>query len=123
MYEELVERLRSHSGWALNKTLDEAADAIEELSSAGSIYGKAWTLGYDAGRDENMPHWILVTERLPEPGWYLVRCNEVHKHIHRIAYYYNCYNPAWYEDSNNITECVTHWMPLPSAPEPPKEET
>lgn len=30
-YEELVKRLREHNGWALNKTLDEAADAIEEL--------------------------------------------------------------------------------------------
>ena len=58
--------------------------------------------------------WIPVTERLPEPGWYLVRCNEVHKHAHRIAYYYNS---AWHE-SNNITEFVTHWISLP---EPPKE--
>ena len=32
MYDELVKRLRSHNGWALNETLDEAADAIEELS-------------------------------------------------------------------------------------------
>ena len=32
MYEELVKRLRSHNGWALNETLDEAADAIEKLS-------------------------------------------------------------------------------------------
>jgi len=31
MYEELVKRLRSHNGWALNKTLDDAADAIEKL--------------------------------------------------------------------------------------------
>ena len=32
MYDELIKRLRTHNGWALNKTLDEAADAIEELS-------------------------------------------------------------------------------------------
>ena len=31
MYDELVKRLRNHNGWALNKTLDAAADAIEEL--------------------------------------------------------------------------------------------
>lgn len=31
-YEELVKRLREHNGWALNETLDQAADAIEELS-------------------------------------------------------------------------------------------
>ena len=34
MYEELVKRLREHNGWALNETLDEAADAIEELLKA-----------------------------------------------------------------------------------------
>ena len=39
MYEELVERLRSHNGWALNKTLDEAADAIEGLSGLVGHYG------------------------------------------------------------------------------------
>ena len=31
MYEELIKRLRSHNGWALNETLDEADDAIEKL--------------------------------------------------------------------------------------------
>ena len=98
MYEELVTRLRSHSGRALNKTLDEAADAIEKL-------------------EKSIPRWIPATERLPEPGWYLVRCNEVHKHVHRISHYYNS---AWHENSNNITEFVTHWISLP---EPPKEET
>ena len=34
MYEELIKRLRTHNGWALNKTLDEAADAIEKLLKA-----------------------------------------------------------------------------------------
>ena len=32
MYEDLIKRLRTHNGMALNETLDEAADAIEELS-------------------------------------------------------------------------------------------
>ena len=36
MYDELIERLRSHNGWALNETLDKAADAIEELLKAAS---------------------------------------------------------------------------------------
>lgn len=30
-YDELVKRLREHNGWALNETLDEVADAIEQL--------------------------------------------------------------------------------------------
>ena len=33
MYDELVKRLREHNGWALNETLDQAADAIEELQA------------------------------------------------------------------------------------------
>ena len=33
MYEELIKRLREHNGWALNETLDQAADAIEELQA------------------------------------------------------------------------------------------
>ena len=112
MYEELVKRLRSHSGWALNKTLDEAADAIEKLQEDSVPIDDMEMILSEVVK----PRWIPVTERLPEPGWYLVRCNEVHKHAHRIAYYYNS---AWHE-SNNITEFVTHWISLP---EPPKEET
>ena len=77
MYEELVERLRScasstvedcdgcpyiggyNGTYCMNGLITEAADAIEQLSNAGSAYGRGWTLGYDAGREENKP--------LPEP--------------------------------------------------------
>lgn len=103
--------------------MSEAADAIEELSNAGSIYGKAWTLGYDAGRDENKPQWISVTERLPEPDktdsngfavQYLVM-NGWRKAVARRTDKY------WVLFGTSIVlEYVTHWMPLP--PEPPKEE-
>lgn len=33
-YKDLIKRLRAHNGWALNDTLDEAADAITELLQA-----------------------------------------------------------------------------------------
>ena len=112
MYEELVKRLRSHNGWALNKTLDEAADAIEKLQEDSVPIDDMEMILSEVAK----PRWIPMTERVPEPGWYLVRCNEVHKHIHRIAY---CYNSVWYENCNDITEFVTHWISLP---EPPKEE-
>ena len=42
MYEELVKRLRSHNGWALHKTLDEAADAIEELTQKEKFHAFLW---------------------------------------------------------------------------------
>lgn len=48
MYKELVKRLRSHNGWALNKTLDEAANAIEELT------------------DRIDGEWIPISERFPD---------------------------------------------------------
>ena len=38
MYEELVRKLRSHNGWALNETLDQAAEAIEELQQTAQHY-------------------------------------------------------------------------------------
>ena len=59
MYEELVKRLRSHSGWALNKTLDEAANAIESTNKAYQMISEA----YEA--EVTKQNWIPVTERLP----------------------------------------------------------
>lgn len=32
MYEDLIKKLRTHNGWALNETLNEAANIIEELT-------------------------------------------------------------------------------------------
>ena len=137
MYEELVRTLSScpdaeygcsnckyqNSLACREKLMSDAANAIEELSNAGSIYGKAWTLGYDAGRDENKPQWIPVTERLPEPDktdsdgfavQYLVM-NGWRKAVARRTDKY------WVLFGTSIVlEYVTHWMPLP--PEPPKEE-
>lgn len=136
MYEELVKKLRSHNGWALNETLDEAADAIEEL-------GK--------------PKWIPVGLRMPESGTHVLVCCRF-KYVGGRGGMYVCdafhtdpktipcdysddidadydeetdefYFPeGWWEVIKNrddysavvIYDTVTHWMPLP---EPPKEET
>ena len=116
MYEELIQRLRETSmdfGEAdhVSVMLLEAADVIEEEDTNFRHLERDYK---DLCR--YLPKWIPVTERVPEPGLYLVRCNEVHKHLYRIAY---CYNSVWYEDCNDITEFVTHWISLP---EPPKEE-
>lgn len=119
MYDELVKRLRSHNGWALNKTLDEAADAIEELS-ADLARSKEWESFWEEQAEEakgklqqyalavaNKPHWIPVTERLPE------------EHQPVLAYcadddfYYISRMRKSFEDYD-----VTHWMPLP---QPQKE--
>ena len=102
MYEELVKRLRSHNGWALNKTLDEAADAIEELEKA-------------------VPHWIPVTERLPDEGKFVLVYGDLYPNKHDGGVIAVSKRMDWnYWQGFGRERNITHWMPLP---EPPKEET
>ena len=118
MYEEQIKRLRISAQWA-DKGLVitpsiclEAADVIEQLSNAGSAYGRGWTLGYDAGREESKPRWIPVTERLPEDGqWVLVWESG------KFAYVDKMHNGKWMIADRNYA-IIYYWMPLP---EPPKE--
>lgn len=116
-YKDLTAQLRLFETVCRHSEKPDIADlvrcawkAIEELSSAGSIYGKAWTLGYDAGRDENMPRWIPATERLPETdGLYLVSVKNDHKRRYSKT--------AWYEKQSWFArQDVTHWMTLPQPP-------
>lgn len=90
MYDELVKRLREHNGWALNETLDEAADAIEELTRENkelsfrsaqleamndALIGE--TGAADALMVVSQPRWIPVSERLPESGERVLACCRV----------------------------------------------
>ena len=138
MYMELVGRLRNCATQAApckicdmiedrscsDTLMKQAADAIEELSNAGSAYGRGWTLGYDSGRAESKPRWIPVAERLPD----------VDEKV--LTFARNKYDGSWFMDITSWTGVrnhdeyqfwgygdsmkVTHWMPLS---EPPKEET
>ena len=118
MYDELVKRLREHNGWALNETLDQAADAIEELKQNIEQY-KLYL--QDAINDlrsahEKEPKWIPVTERLPEFGARVIcKCRA---NIYEVLTWTV---DGWEHDPQHVymSGFVTHWMPLP---EPPKEE-
>lgn len=61
--------------------------------------------------------WIPVTERLPEEnGWYLV----VMLGNVRFLEFRLCASWAWW-DIDDCGYCnITHWMPLPHAPEEAK---
>lgn len=139
MYDELVKRLREHNGWALNETLDDAADAIEELRAAVEGYESSTNMAFVEKDGETViefqPKWIPVTERLPEEmdrsrgEWseeirpsddVLVWLSPEKRQS--VAWYSHSYNEWTTVDENTVYcfEQVTHWKPLP---EPPKEET
>ena len=134
MYDETVKRLKNcatqaapcltcdmtDDGSCIETLMKKAADAIEQLSNAGSAYGRGWTLGYDAGREASKPQWISVTERLPEKYdcYYLVVLNNWNTDfcLYTKEKGFGMYiTPKWWDANDE----VTHWMRLP---EPPKEE-
>lgn len=124
MYEERVKRLREKAGAFdydgrpdIACDYEQAADAIEQLSNAGSAYGRGWTLGYDAGREESKLRWIPVTERLPDGrNDVLVYAGVLFSYI-TVGYYDGLWKFSF--DDREIAGGVDYWMPLP---EPPREE-
>lgn len=127
MYENLVKRLREHNGWALNKTLDEAADAIDELDTLlDSVKADNDALCEIIERLKK-PRWIPVTERLPKEEKKSYLCRTDGGYHCEVRWTDNKYGLGsgggeWGWSIFDIPQYskVTHWMPLP---EPPKEET
>lgn len=93
--------------------------------------------GYQAGVEAAQPKWISVEERLPEPnttvlliahGWesQLVYIGKLEKVESEKSWLTGLVSKAseWmvYGFSYLKEPIVTHWMPLPSMPEPQKED-
>ena len=115
MYEELVKRLRSGDellslSLDRRKLIEQAADAIEELTRENESLAKSVNEASEILRRR----WIPVTERLPEHGWYLAYGPTIKMEVLHFHSAGEVWSSEWYY---NIE--VTHWMPLP---EPPKEE-
>lgn len=114
--------MREHNGWALNETLDEAADTIEKLANWWSM---AKTLG-----DMVIPKWIPVTEQLPKCEWgaevgniewisggmVFAGC------FGRGGKYRDAYFRTWTDDTEGIDANDADYWRLIQIPEPPKEE-
>ena len=124
MYEDLISRLRNTLTLPpfACATMNEAADAIEDLTQQLDQSNEVIQADTDYIFELSKPHWIPVTERLPEPDktdsngfavQYLVM-NGWRKAVARRTDKY------WVLFGTSIVlKYVTHWMPLP---EPPKEE-
>ena len=121
-YGKLVKRLRSHDGWALNQTLDEAANAIEELTAELEYIKRQYDLAVEDLEKIGWGEWIPVTERLPEEHEIVLVCNAEYGRsglgFATVAVWDGTY---WIEiwDRRTALHRISHWMPLP---EPPKEE-
>lgn len=140
MYEELRGDLAAwathfHFNDETSLLLCKAADAIEELNQIVNHYeeeSKGWWLAACEAKEKiqelSKPHWIPVTERLPNcNGCYLVwRPHFYGGEIGKPSICYfdgtNTWHDAYGVDFAMILhpEDVTHWMPLP---EPPKRVT
>lgn len=73
---------------------------------------KFWDEGYEAGRREQ-PRWISVEERLPEQrDAYLAATKDGDVYD---AEFFPGVKQWWIDDDLRLD--VTHWMPLPEAPE------
>ena len=90
--------------------LREAADVLQEYVNRSKRYA-----------DEIMalrewPRWILVTERLPESFVPVIVCRDGAPG-ERIVEQGHKDVGGWWKVYGTRTKRVTHWMPLPDAPE------
>ena len=98
---------RSERGCAdcINRYLHEAADLIERLTAE------------NAALREKVPQWIRVEDMLPAPGTRVLATDDVF-----VGEAYRTSADTWRRyDGMAMRDCigsvVTHWMPLPGAPE------
>jgi hypothetical protein len=99
------------------RTFDSVIDDLKECAESEHDYIEIYSescrllLDYIAALEAQLPRWISVEERLPDAservqavlGFNIkTRCTEVR---------------LYFDDTKFDGWAVTHWMPLPSAPE------
>lgn len=146
MYDDLIQRLHRYTENCVAYKLDadfasavqEAADAIEELSKENESLGKDLTSAVEMLKKKRKPKWIPVTDRLPEDGQKVLALEppygESSRYYYSIVYFVTNLEKVDeydFQGKNRNGFCsldsewgwcehckVVYWMPLP---EPPKE--
>jgi hypothetical protein len=126
MYEELVKRLRETTVNYDEKC--ESCPYVEEYPCCVDCLDRMHIRAADAIEklEKSIPHWIPVTERLPESqGPFLTRYGFGDASIKTGQFYYGVLyylyadaEPHWQRANEGVE--VTHWMRIPKLP---KEET
>lgn len=101
--------------------MNDREKLIELLDNFG-VYDDWYTNGEIAdhliANGVTVQRWIPVTERLPEKwGEYLVM---IEGDTVSTTLYYEWADKYWFDFPNGRKFVVTHWMPLPPAPEDTK---
>lgn len=140
MNEDLVRDLRDDADWAekspdftvptiLLYEMRKAADAIEELSREYESIAKSLNESVELVRKLQSSRWIPVTERLPESFGDDVLVTDGEDYAvgfwREDAKAWDSADFGWLENRSEPPfgiHTVTHWMPMPEPPEPPKEK-
>lgn len=95
--------------------LESEQEAIDvAIAAALRRYRPPKSIEEDDANKAHMPEWISVKDKLPEnDSHYLVFASDTCEVVECI--YYG--DGEWMtKDLENMTDCVTHWMPLPKHP-------
>jgi len=98
---------------------DSVPDGIKYLSAEKQVLmRRVRELESENARLKDAQRWIPVSERLPEIGVRVLFYNNFIKNIHKGWYS----GDEWTSDigifyNGDKLKRITHWMPLPSAPE------
>ena len=126
LYETAMQTIMEEREGAIFAKIQSAFDVDvdkDELIRALQYDRGQYDRGYRDGKKDAMPKWIPVSERLPEAyNLVLALCRS--GKIFVGEYVDLGWRTLWRiktarDSTKEITQIVTHWMPLP---EPPKED-
>ena len=122
----LVNALREHAEWAEGNQYETPITLCDDLEEAAALI-EAQAREIEKLRGQ-LPRWIPVTERLPEYGVRVLATDMYEGDdctgIWTREEYKDDADGCWYDDHGwwHASDDVTHWIPLPKAPEAMKDE-